>query len=201
MNRIKTLSLLFSSVAVLAAVSACDGKKNDQVANVKETGLPKAQAASATAGKIAYIEVDTLTSQYEFCKEYTLLLTKKSESYKATLNSKTQQLQKAVIEFQQKAQQGGYTQEEGQKAQAKLQKQQEDLQKLQEQLAVKFEQEQEKYNKEMRDSIQSFLRDYNKSKGYSIILSKAGDNMLYADPALDITSDVVNGLNKRYKKK
>lgn len=53
----------------------------------------------------------------------------------------------------------------------------------------------------MRDSIQSFLRDYNKQKGYSIILSKAGDNILYANPAMDITTDVVNGLNKRYKKK
>lgn len=75
------------------------------------------------------------------------------------------------------------------------------MQKLQEELTVKFDKEQQKYNQIMRDSIQSFLRDYNKQKGYSIILSKAGDNILYADPAMDITTDVVNGLNKRYKKK
>ena len=72
---------------------------------------------------------------------------------------------------------------------------------MQEELTVKFDQEQQKYNQIMRDSIQSFLRDYNKQKGYNIILSKAGDNILYADPAMDITTDVVNGLNKRYKKK
>ena len=72
---------------------------------------------------------------------------------------------------------------------------------MQEELTVKFDQEQQKYNQIMRDSIQSFLRDYNKQKGYNIILSKAGDNILYADPAMDITTDVVNGMNKRYKKK
>ena len=82
-----------------------------------------------------------------------------------------------------------------------IEQQQQELQALQEELAVQFDQEQQKYNKEMRDSIQSFLREYNKSKGYSIILSKAGDNILYADPAMDITEDVVAGLNKRYKKK
>jgi outer membrane protein len=33
-----------------------------------------------------------------------------------------------------------------------------------------------------------------------MILSKAGDNLLYADKAFDITNEVVAGLNKAYKK-
>ena len=33
-----------------------------------------------------------------------------------------------------------------------------------------------------------------------MILSKSGDNILYADKQLDITDQVVAGLNKRYKK-
>ena len=53
----------------------------------------------------------------------------------------------------------------------------------------------------MRDSIQAFLTQYNKKKHFDYILSKGGDNMLYANPAYDITEDVVNGLNKRYKAK
>ena len=32
-----------------------------------------------------------------------------------------------------------------------------------------------------------------------MIVSKTGDNVLYADPSVDITNDVVDGLNKIYK--
>ena len=44
------------------------------------------------------------------------------------------------------------------------------------------------------------LANYNKDKKYALILSKAGDNILYADKAYDITNEVIAGLNKAYKK-
>ena len=49
------------------------------------------------------------------------------------------------------------------------------------------------------DSINSFLKIYNKDKGYSLIISNTGfDNLLYADPAFNITNEIVEGLNARY---
>ena len=48
-------------------------------------------------------------------------------------------------------------------------------------------------------SFEAFLKEYNKTKKFDIIISKAGDNLLYANPKYDITNDVVKGLNKRYK--
>ena len=64
-----------------------------------------------------------------------------------------------------------------------------------------FAAEQAKYNNEMRDSIQAFLKDYNKTKKFDYIISKAGDNLLIANSKYDITNEVVSGLNKRYKQK
>ena len=80
-----------------------------------------------------------------------------------------------------------------------LAKQQQDLQALNDRLMNDFAAEQAKYNTEMRDSIQAFLKEYNKSKKFDYIISKAGDNILAANAKYDITKDVVNGLNKRYK--
>ena len=51
----------------------------------------------------------------------------------------------------------------------------------------------------LRDSLQNFLNAYNKDKQFDLILSKAGDNILMANKKYDITNDVINGLNKRYK--
>ena len=83
----------------------------------------------------------------------------------------------------------------------KLQKQNNDLQGLQQRLSNEFAAEQEKYNKALHDSIANYLARYNKDKKYSIIFSKSGDNLLYADKAYDITKEVISGLNKAYKGK
>ena len=62
-----------------------------------------------------------------------------------------------------------------------------------------FQAETEKYNKALHDSIANYLKVYNKDKKYSLIFSKQGDNLLYADKAYDVTAEVVAGLNKAYK--
>lgn len=51
-------------------------------------------------------------------------------------------------------------------------------------------------NQMLNDSIQNFIADYNKSHHYDAILFKAAG--VYFNPALDITKEVVEGLNSRY---
>lgn len=138
-------------------------------------------------------------TQYKFCKDYSLILQKKGQNIQNTLTQKQQQLATAANNFQQKLQQNAYTREQAEGIQAQLQKQNADLEALNQRLSGEFQVETEKYNNALRDSIQHFLAVYNKDKKFSLILSKAGDNILYADKAHDITNDVVAGLNKAYK--
>ena len=148
---------------------------------------------------IAYVEVDSIMSQYKFCKDYSLVLQKKGQNIQNTLAAKQRALQSAAANFQQKVQQNAYTREQAEAIQAGLQKQNNDLQALNQRLTTEFQAETDSYNAALRDSIQHFLAVYNKDKKYSLILSKAGDNLLYADKAFDITNEVVAGLNKAYK--
>ena len=92
-----------------------------------------------------------------------------------------------------------YTQQQAEAVNAALQNQQADLQALQQRLGSEFQAETDKFNEALRDSIQHYLAKYNKDKNYSLILSKAGDNILMGNQRLDITADVINGLNKHYK--
>jgi outer membrane protein len=80
-----------------------------------------------------------------------------------------------------------------------IQRQQNDLQTLQARLETELANETAKFNEALRDSLNNFLKAYNKDKKYDMILSKAGDNILFADKKFDITQDIINGLNKRYK--
>ena len=162
---------------------------------------PVQGSATATDGmRIAYVEVDSLMSQYEFCKEYMAVLQKKSNNARNTITQKGKQLQAAAENFQQKLQNNGFTsREQAESVQAAIQRQDQDLQELQSRLGAELDAETAKYNNALRDSLQNFLKDYNKTKKYDLIISKAGDNILFADKKFDITNDVINGLNKRYK--
>lgn len=188
----RTMSM--GAVAMLL-MTAC----NNSTPKMDEQPAKKA-TETADGMKIAYVEVDSLMSQYNFCKDFSLVLQKKSNNARNTLNAKGQQLQAAVNNFQHKLNNNGFTsREQAANVQAAIQRQQEDLQELQNRLATELDSETAKYNEALRDSLQSFLKIYNKTKKYDLILSKAGDNLLFADKKYDITNDVINGLNKRYK--
>lgn len=181
------------AIAVMALASC-----NNEASKVEEKS---ANQTAPTELKIAYVEVDSIMTQYTFCKEQSELLEKKSQNIQNTLNQKGQSLQAAAVKFQQDIQNNKYTQQQAEAVNAGLQKQQADLQALQQRLGNEFQTETDKFNEALRDSIQHFLASYNAKKKYSIILSKAGDNILYADKVYDITADVINGLNKAYKSK
>ena len=190
---LRTVALAF--VATMGMTS-CD-KSNPQM-DQKANASAKAAAGDM---KIAYVEVDSIMSQYKFCKEYSLILQKKGQNIQNTLAQKQQALQAAAANFQQKVQQNAYTREQAEGVNASLQKQNNDLQILNQRLSAEFQNETDQFNKALRDSIQHYLASYNKDKKYSIIFSKQGDNLLYSDKAYDITNEIVAGLNKAYKGK
>ena len=94
---------------------------------------------------------------------------------------------------------GFTTRDEVERAQASIDKEQRDLAELADRLQSEFAMEQARINEEARDSIQSFLKRYNKTKKYDYVMVKAGDNLLVANAKYNITNDIVKGLNKRYK--
>ena len=185
---------MFLAAAAMVALASCNNE------SPKMDEKPAAEAGQEGGVKIAYVEVDSLMTQYEFCKEFTLILEKKSTNARNTLNSKGQALQNAMANFQQKLQNNGFTsREQAEGQQAAIQRQQQSLQELQARLENELAQETQKYNAGLRDSLSHFLDAYNKDKKYDLILTKQGDNILYAAKRFDITADVINGLNKRYK--
>lgn len=193
MNKKNFFGTLAIAAMAAMAMTSCDKSKS------QADDKPVAAQAAPTETKIAFVEVDSIMSQYKFCKDYSLILQKKGQNIQSTLAQKQQALQAAAANFQQKLQQNAYTREQAQSIEASLQKQNNDLQALNQRLSGEFQSETEKYNNALRDSIQHFLAVYNKDKKFSLILSKAGDNILYADKAHDITNEVIAGLNKAYK--
>ena len=164
----------------------------------------EASSAAAQVGvvglKIAFVEVDSLLSQYLYCQELNELLVKKEENIRTTLNERAKELDTEVREFQRKLENNGFaSRERAEQENVRLTQKQRDLQQLQEKLTNEFQMESAKVNLQLRDSITSFLKVYNETRGYNLIISKSGfDNLLLGDESLNITDEIVKGLNERY---
>lgn len=188
-------NLILTAAAIAFSLASCNQAPKQDATTAQEnepnTGL-----------RIAYVQLDTLMSQYQLYKDYSEVLTRKGTNIQNTLAQKQRTLEQHANAMQKKYESNGFTtRDELERAQSNLQKEQVELQELAERLNNEFNVEQARINEEARDSIQAFLKIYNEEKKYDYVMVKAGDNFLIANPKYDITNEIVEGLNKRYKGK
>ena len=195
MRRMKYILNGFLALAMVLIFAQCTENKTNESSN----------AAPAAVGgpvnmKIAYVEIDSLLTKYRFWNDLNEMMIQKEENIRTTLNEKAKELDKEMREFQRKLENNGFaSRERAEQENMRIAQKQRDLQQLQEKLTSELQTENQKNSLQLRDSINSFLKIYNKDKGYSLIISNTGfDNLLYADQAFNITSEIVEGLNARY---
>ena len=174
-----------------------------QFTGKKESGVTKTFTAEESASgllPIAYVNVDSLLLNYNYSKDLNEIIIKKQENSRASVNQKLRSLQTEMQDFQRKVENNAFlTRERAEQEQARLMKKQQELQDFDNRLAQELVSEQQRLNEQLRDTLVSQLRVYNKNKGYQVILSNTmGDNILLAGDAYDITKEVIEYLNKNY---
>jgi len=154
----------------------------------------------ASEGAIVYINTDSLLSNYNFSRDLNEKFLKKQEDSRTDFNFKAQKLEKEAGEFQRKLQNGGFlSRERAEDAQRKLIAKQQDLQQLDRELSTQLMGEQNANSKRLFDSVTNYLKEYNAAHNYSLILSTTkGGNVLLSQDGLDITQEIITGLNSRY---
>jgi len=191
-NIFKTLTL----IAVISMMASC----NQQPSKMDSEN---AEGEESTGLRIAYVEVDSLINNYEYAKVMNDSLEKMSANATSVLNNKDKELERSYNSIQTKLQNNGFTSEQQYKtAVAAFESERNNRVALEARLSNELMQKQADFTKTLHDSVNSFLEIYNKDKKYDIILrtGMANEVILYADKKFDITQDVINGLNQRYKK-
>ena len=145
---------------------------------------------------------DTLLNNYQLAVELNEAFLKKQEDRRTELNIKAKAIDQEGTEFQRKLQNNGFISEaRAIEARDQLLVKQENFRRLQQEMMDKASREQSELNKQLFDEITNFLKEYNKEKGFSIVLStQLGGNVLYAEDGFDITKEIVDRLNANYKK-
>jgi outer membrane protein len=190
--------LVIGSIAATLFIASCDNKKGSTTATTdsKTTTTTPAAAGTTPSGKIAYVNMDTLESKYEYLKTKKAELEKETMQLDGEIGRMTQTLQNEYVAFQKKAQAGTVTQAEGDAAQKRLGAMQQNIESRKQTLGAQLMKKQEAFNKDLQSRLDAYLAKYNAEKNYDYIMSYTkGGTIMFANKSLDITEDVVKGMN------
>lgn len=194
MKRFKFTAIAAATATILLFAQCA----NNQANQAAPAATPATTAEAAL--KVAYVDVDSLLNNYKFSVKLRNDMLRKGENMRMTLSEKGKALQADMDDFRRKVENNVYaTRQRAEEEQARILKSQEELARLEQRLVNELSAEDQKNNIALRDSINHFLKEYNKIHGYDLILSKMADNILLGNESLDITKEVIDGLNSRYK--
>ncbi len=190
----KNTFLILAASALLATgtLVSCDSNKSKPA-----TGNISVTPGAPSPNKIAYVNIDTLEAKYELLKTKREDFKKRQEAMESELQRSYQQMQSDAEQVQKKAEANTLTQSEYESAQKRLYQMQKSLESRKQSLTEQLMKEQEDFNKDLKTRLDAFLDEYNKTRHYDYILSYsyAGSSLLYVNKELDITKDVVDGMN------
>ncbi|GAB3523894.1 OmpH/Skp family outer membrane protein [Emticicia fontis] len=168
-------------------------------------GCDKSESTSTTAGgkqvagRIVYVNTDTLLNKYDYYKDIIKASENKRFQLENDLQNKARTFQNKVAFFQQRAQQGHMTQEQAQTTQMQLQQEEQNLMAYRDKNAQVLAQEEAKKTEDILNKIHDYLKDFNGGDKYDMVIGYSkGGGVLYAKEDLDITKLVLEGLNKKY---
>ena len=179
-----------------AATTDVDAKAVESVAIASQTQTPVCNI------KIAYVDYDSLLINYNFAQDVQKELLRKEMSINNIIETERKSLQEEAATFENKVQNNVFaTQERAQAEYEKIMKKDQELIQRGQALIAEFEETRIAKSNEVTQSITDYIQEYNSNAKYDFILTKMGGNMLYSNEALDITKDVVKGLNEKYSSK
>lgn len=192
------MNKLALSLAVIAGLvaAACNGNQNGSTA-----AIPAAPSSDSTAPamNIRYIDADSVAAHYNLAKDLSEMQIRTFSKLENARQSRATEIQRFGQQIEQKMRSNGYLTEDSYNADvAKFNKMQQDAQNQLANLERNAQQEMAAQQQQLNDSIESFIQIYNATKGYDAILYRAAG--VYFSPALDITAEVIEGLNARYNK-
>ncbi len=193
----KNLSLGLNIVLIIAVAFLYylhfSGK--NKAGNGSVTTSEKIKIVPVSAGGIVYVNSDSLIDQYHLFKTKRKELESSQEKIKNELKTQGEKLQHDIEEYQQTA--SGMTDQQRQTKEEGLALRQQQFVSRRDEALARLDKEQEKSQEELYDKIGMYLKEFNKDKNYQFILGyQKGGGILFANDSLNVTRQVIDGLNQ-----
>lgn len=147
--------------------------------------------------KVAFVYTDSVINKYDYFKSKSEQLTEKGKKFESDLQGRAKGFEQEVQNFQQTG--GNMTVNQQRSKQEELGKKEQNLMTYRDNLMKELSADEAALYSEVFDKVQSFLKNYAQKNELDVILSYTkGGAVWYANDALDLTSSIIDGLNKEY---
>lgn len=199
----KKITFTFALIAAAMLISGCTNtQKNAENASEQTDATAVEETAakvSAPAGSIVYFNLDRVLEEYDMATDLRNEVETKVNAIQKDVDRRQRNLENAAKDFENKYNKGLMTSATIAKEQQKLQQQQLNFQQFAQQKQQEIMEEQQVMMNKLADAIKTYVENYNVEKQYALILSnQASVPVITGDPTLDITDEIVAGLNAEY---
>jgi len=193
------LYLICAVISVFSFIS-CNSKKAPAQEEQGGGVVFPTEITSVADGSIVYVNLDSLMQNYLLTKDLAAELQEKANKLEAELTNKGKKFEANVADFNNKYQKGLETRAKLEEMQQQLGIEQQNLEQLSNNYRMQMAEEQSVMQRKIIQAIMDYLKEYNSDRRYKYILGDTFDaKILYADPSLDITPSVLEGINAKYK--
>jgi outer membrane protein len=194
----KHVSLVLNIVLLIAVVALYVLHFSDR--NIVQQENAEQRISEVNDLEVAYINYDSLVSNYELVKELTGQLESTRTKLEAEYENRAKGLQAQFQTYQATA--NNMTRGQIAAAEEDLMKKEQNLRQYQERLSLQLMQEEAKVQDQVYTAVADFIKDYAKKNNLQLVLTyQRGSGVWYAEDGLDITTDVIQGLNSLYKQR
>ena len=201
----KILSVLVMGAAVAFGAVSCNQTNNEKTGEAATENCD----SLVCKGAIVYVDATRLMAEYDMANDLRAVVETKVQIIQVEITTREYNLASAVTKYQEKTQKGLMTRTTAEHEAQKLQQQEVEFNNYANQKNNEINEELLVMNNQINDAIATFIAKYNQEKKYAMILISQGDAaddgvvtlsapVLTADPSLDITDDVLKGLNAEY---
>lgn len=188
-------NVLLSLVAGYLLYNHFNNKKNSK----PDSNKGKAGSVSNKDFKMAYFEMDSVANNFELVKDVRTELTKKENDIAAEMERLARKIQDKYSYYQNLAQSGALTETQSQTASTELKKMDDDMKARKQQLDQDYFELKTRRETDIKTKIEGFCNEFNARHNYTYIISYEPGLFFYRDTAYNITSELVKGLNEKYK--
>jgi outer membrane protein len=189
---------IFAVISAVLVLASCGGNKS----NIEKTTSDAVNSdviVKAEKGDIVFVRIDSIMNGFDMYhdlrKVYEEDVTKADSEFRTKANAFTRDAKS----FQEKAEKGLITRSQTEEEQSRLVRRQQLLEEEQNKVRNELAEKEAVLLNQIQDAIMTYVNKYNVEKGYSMIISTAGNStVLYGNPGLDITADIIKGLNDEY---
>lgn len=194
------VALTIFGTAFTSTITSC-GKSNEDAKkeNIAKRNNKKEPRDTVGLPNYRYVDSDTLLSQYNLAKDYQEEILRMQQNIENTQRQRANAIQALANQIQQKGQNNQYTEATYQVDMNKLNQMQRAAEEEIGKMQMSATEQAAQLQKVINDSITKYVERYNKAHGYDAILMKGAT--LYINPNMDITDEIVDGLNRAYNKK